>query len=233
MERHCYFSEILPGKRDLVATHFEKKEGLFSKEEENQFWDDLGMVGFHGWLQRGPKCDYYLHCLEVRDGITLESVLHKLREKIKSGELLALSIHHFYLEAFGKDYLDPGSFPQAEQIFDLAYGGENPANLIKRAFIYPLKRDKVEEHLSYCAKVTNELSDTHRNSCQSCGVDRLTKWIQTTAKGSYLVLYTEGSEEMPLKEGAEEQSWDQISKILIDHTGLSYPQLHADLTQLI
>ena len=174
-----------------------------------------------------------VHCLE---GESLKAIFKGLREQIQAGNSIALDLHAFYLEAFGKEYKSPEIEPQIECLLDLSLPNKS-SHLIKKGFVYPLLPHKEQEHRQFRAESGGKMKDRHLASMAAFGVSRLTSWLQTTPQGKYIVCYTEreGHAETAAERvarGISSPEWQEISNKLVDQTGLAVEALSPDVEWL-
>lgn len=233
MGRFCYCSSILPGKADQVRDHWKNKRKSAHPHEEEQFWDHLGMTGFESWLQRTSYGDFMVHCLE---GKSLGQIFKGLREQIADGNRVALGLQNFYLNVLGKDYALLDAEPQIELLSDIQL---TPVySLMKRAFFFPLLPHKEAAHRRFREEIAKEKRARHEASMKAFGVSRLSTYLQSVGDKKYIVVYTERRMNTPhqslerLNAGRNSLEWQEISKELMDHTGLSYEELSPDVEWL-
>jgi len=216
MGRFCYCSKVLPGKVDVIRNRKANKKTHV--EDEGPFWQALGMTGFASWLQG----DHMIHCLE---GESLEKVFTGLREQIQKGNKVALDLHAFYLDAFGKDYRSVEVEPKIECLLDLSVPNKPPAS-VKKGFFYPLLPHKEQDHRRFRLESSGKKKERHLASMAAFGVYKLTSWLQTTPQGKYIVCYSEREHlDHAANKGLNSPEWQEIAKELIDQTGLSAKDL--------
>jgi hypothetical protein len=230
--RFCYCSQILPGKADSIRSHWANKPET-KNEQETAFWQVIEMTGFECWVQKTSQADFLIHCLE---GQSKEEIFDRLRQQIQLQNPVALYLQAFYQEVLGKDYGLPDSEPDVECLLDVVTG-PTPENFVKKSFIFPLLPHKEAEHRESRRLANGEKKSRHIASLQPFDVYRLTSWLQTTAHGKYIVVYSErkafnGTVEERLKRGANSSAWNEISAELMDQTGLSLHELSPDVEWL-
>jgi len=234
MDRICYCSAVLPGKTDAIRAHWANKpahKDQAIQTAEIEFWSALQMTGFDCWLQ--PKDNLMIHCLEGSD---LGKVFYRLREQINAGNSIAKQLNAYYQEVLGKDYRDQTTEPRIECVFDVAIPATS-SNIVKKGFVYPLLPHKEEEHRAFRKESMGPMRARHEASLRAFGVFRLTTWLQNTKDGKYIVCYSEreadiGTAKERLARGESSSEWHDISRLLMDHTGLDYESLSPDVEWL-
>lgn len=229
----CYCSKILEGKSDAVRVHWANKLALGQQATaaDLEFWKYLQMTGFESWIQ--PKENFMIHCLE---GISLEGIFSKLREKISAGNSIAVQLHAFYLDVLGKDYKDPKIQPNIECLLDIAIPATS-TKIIKKGFVYPLLAHKEQEHRTFRKESMSTMRERHEAFMRAFGVSRLMSWLQSTPDSKYIVYYSEREAppertEERLARGKNSKEWLSISKALIEQTGLEYENLGPEVEWL-
>jgi len=230
--RVCYCSKIVPGKAATIRSHWANKPKAKDVQKE-AFWNAIGMTGFDCWLQNTSQGNFLIHCVE---GASKEGIFKGLREQMQMHNPVALHLRAFYQEVLGKDYSLPDSEPNIECLLDVT-ALPTPENFIKKSFVYPLLPDKEAEHRKSRRLAMGEKKSRHIASLQAFDVYRLTSWLQTTAHGKFIVIYTErknfnGTQEERLKRGLNSSAWQEISAELMDQTGLSLHDLSPDVEWL-
>ncbi len=237
MNRFCYCSKILPGKSNAVRQHWENKHAQRDDkmiQADIEFWNYIQLSGFDSWLQPTPQGDYMIHCLE---GESLSTIFERLREQIQDKNSVALKLHKFYLDVLGKDYANPQSEPQIENIFDITLPSPSDG-FIKRGFFYPLLNHKEKEHRHFRKEAMGEKKGRHEASMKAFNVSKLTVWLQTVQDKKFLVVYSERAKNTPetsakrLEMGKNSEAWQEIAATLADHTGLDLSQLSPDVEWL-
>ncbi len=233
MGRFCYCSSILPGKADQVREHWKNKPKNTDPQEEEQFWNHLGMTGFESWLQQTPHGDFMIHCLE---GKSLGQIFKGLREQIADGNQIALSLQSFYLNVLGKDYALLDVEPKIELLSDIEL--PRPSSFMKRSFFFPLLPHKEAAHRRFRQEIMGRKRARHEAFMKAFGVSRLSTYLQSVGDTKYIVIYTENHINTPSKSlerldaGKNSPEWQENSKELMDHTGLSYEELSPDVEWL-
>lgn len=237
MNRYCYCSHVLSGKEEVVRSHWKNKKQTMQaddQEAEIQFWHRLRMGGFESWLQLTDHGHFMVHCLE---GESLKWIFEGLREQIANENRVAMRIYNFYKEALGKDYRASDIEPKIEQLMDLTLG-ERPSQVIKRGYMLPLLPYKEEAHRQFRSESMGVKRTRHEASMRAFGVHRLTVWLQQTSGGKYIVVYSEKREESPevmaekSRQAKQSPAWQEISAILMDHTGLSLEAITPEIEWL-
>jgi len=238
MGRFCYCSKLLPGKANQVRAHWKNKANNESPDvlkAEEDFWKYLQMVGFESWLQPTIQGDYLIHCLE---GASLSQIFKSLREQISVKNRIALQLRDFYLEVLGKDYSFPEVEPKLQHLLDISLPTKTQTQYIKRGFFFPLLREKEADHIRFKKEAMGKKRERHEESMQAFGVSHLSSWIQTTEQGKYLITYTERHKHTPdtsearLQQAVHSSAWEEISSVLMDHTGLKLSELSPDVEWL-
>lgn len=232
MARYCYTSKVLTGKSDFIRAHWANKPKNASPEEID-FWKALGMTGFDCWLQKTEQGDFLIHCLE---GSSKEEIFKRLRAAIQQGHPMALKLQAFYKDVLGKDYALESIEPEIECLLDVETSQER-ANMVKKGFIFPLLAHKEEAHRKSRREAMGAKKSRHIASLKAFDVYQLTSWLQTTAQGKYIVVYSErkefsGTKEERLRRGATSSEWQEISSELMDQTGLAFNDLSPDVEWL-
>jgi hypothetical protein len=230
MTRYCYCSKVLPGKEDTVRNHWKNKGDSWHEDEDsagNRLWSATKQTDFQSWLQLTDYGNFYLHYL---DAASFQGIFQGLREQIVAGNECALSVHSFYKEAFGKDYLDPSTEPRIECLLDISLPTVDSPNLLRRAFCWPLLDDKEEAHRHFREECRGVKRVRHEASMSAFGVSQLSSWLQTTAEGKFIITYSESLEPEKYYNqkavlGIDSPEYQEISAILREHTGLSSEQL--------
>lgn len=125
--------------------------------------------------------------------------------------------------------------PKIEHIYDINYPlvDIDSTQLKSRLCLYPLKKDKVEAHREYCKKCVSDFSEMHQKSCEDFGIYSMSKWFQEISKETFILVHTEGS---PVDRSGQQEvkspEWSKASQILMDHTGLEYDQMRADIVPI-
>jgi hypothetical protein len=234
MGRFCYCSNILEGKSETVRAHWKSKVGVEKQainSAEMEFWKDLQMTGFECWMQ--SKGNLMIHCLE---GTSLEGIFRKLREKINSGNDIAVKLHAFYLDVLGKDYKDSRVEPRIECLLDIVIPATS-TKMIKKGFVYPLLPHKEQAHRAFRKESMGSMRARHEASMKAFGVFRLTSWLQSTPNNKYIVCYSEREAnlrdaEEQLERGRSSAEWLSISQALMEQTGLKYADLSPEVEWL-
>jgi hypothetical protein len=233
MARYCYVSRVLPGKSDIIRSHW-KNKCAHPDPDGGPFWRSLSMTGFECWLQTTPKGDFMIHCLE---GESLDSIFTGLRQGIRSGVSFALKLNDYYKDVFGKDYTKEEVYPKIDLMSDIALEGHSQPSLIRKGYVFPLLPHKLAEHKKFKQEVMGSKKSRHEASMKAFGVVRLTTWLQQMPDSHCVVVYSErhanlNSPAERLAQGSNCPEWKEISAILQDHTGLSYNDLSPDIEQL-
>lgn len=236
MGRFCYCSKVLQGKTELVREHWKTKKSnktVYDQDVEENFWRHLKMTGFESWLQKTPKGDFIIHCLE---GESLNQIFKGLREQIASGNDIALHLQSFYQSALGKDYSKTEVEPKIENLLDISL--PRPSSYIKRGFFFPFLPHMEEEHRQFRHEAMGNKRLRHEASMKAFGVFRLSTWLQSTPDGKYIIVYTErhiGTPESAtsrIAQGQNSAEWQEISAILMRHTGLNMEGLSPEVEWL-
>lgn len=226
MGRFCYISKILPGKTDLVREMWKNRPPNEEPNIRQRFWDHLGMTGFESWLQQTPNGDFLIHCLE---GESFIQIFKNLRDQIALGNSIALKLQHFYQNVLGKNYSLPEIEPRIERLLEISLPPSS--NFLKRGFFYPLLPSKEEEHRQFRKEAMGKKRGRHEAMMQAFGVSHLSAWLQKVENQQYIVIYTERRADTPftpkerLRQGEGSVEWQEISAILMSHTGLRLDEL--------
>jgi len=171
----------------------------------------------------------------------LQRIFQGLRNQISARNPMALKLQAFYLEVLGKDYSSVKAEPQIEQIFDLQLSNplqtsSQSGKIIKRGLVYPLLAHQEQAHRLFRKEAMGAKRARYEASIGAFGIFHASTWLQTTSQGpqgKWIVFYSEGQANLP-KEALQEGSpqWQEISKELMAHTGVSYAALTPDIEWL-
>ena len=226
MGRFCYCSKVLSDKSNLIRQHWhEKAVAERASKDKGDFWNHLKMTGFESWLQHTPQGDYMIHCLE---GESLHQIFKGLREQIVAGNSIALGMHAFYLNVFGKDYRLSEIEPQIENLLEISLP-KSSSSIVKKGFILPLLPHKEIEHRNFRRESMGIKKARHEASMHAFGLSHISSWLQTTPQGKCIVIYSEGNANVVPMTCPE---WQEIAANLMEHTGLSLDQLLPDIEWL-
>ncbi len=223
MTRFCYCSKVLPGKADVIRECW--KNPKKDTDEDAAFWQQLGLTGFDAWLQPTRDSDFMIHSLE---GKSLDTIFSQLQRLIAEKNNAAVKLWSYYKEVLGKDYSLPSAKPTLECLLDISL--PSTTQVVKKAFMYPLLPEKVEEHRQF-----QKHTPSKETFMRSFGLSRLTVWLQTGPY--YSIVYTErkpNNEQDPLKRLAAGSTpeWEEMAALLQEHTGLSYRELSPNVEWL-
>ena len=108
------------------------------------------------------------------------------------------------------------------------------SNFIKRGFFYPLLPGKEKEHRQFRQEAMGQKRGRHEAMMHAFGVSHLSTWLQKVENYQYIVVYTERRADTPsthgerLRQGEGFTEWQEISAILMSHTGLRLDELSPD-----
>lgn len=174
-----------------------------------------------------------IHCLE---GPSLQHIFEGLKDQIAARNPIALKLQAFYLDVLGKNYAHKSAEPDIDCVFDISLAPFS-SRCIKKGFIYPLLSHKEKEYRKFCEESRESKKTLQEVALRAFHVSHLTTWVQYTAHEKYIVCYSERQINPPtagerLAQGKDSPEWKEISKELMECTGLNYADLSPDVQWL-
>jgi len=209
---------------ELGSKSFEELGAALEKcpeDQKNRFLLEMGLGKWEIWHQHGKK-DLYLHCIDT-----------------SNPDHAALGFHH--LLDIGNEYakvLDQ-FFPRllsprvhVDNVIQIdCYTPENrPSTLYTFCYALPLLRDKLSEHKEQCREAMGDKKDQTIQGCKLFGMAHLSKWVQDSDQGYWLLHYQEITKPMELSRDRFLRFKDNPGAIkttegLREQTGVSYEEL--------
>lgn len=240
MTRYVTVHPVLPGQsekiREEYITQRDAKRSSYYSEPVQDYFRQTGIEQWEAWLQHLQGRDYLLMALETEDYHASWAALRRL---IAEGHPIAMGAHERYWQQLGVDFNDASTVPSLEQVFHMEFPGKvDNEDVIGRSFAYPLHEECVEAHRRYSHKAMNALRGRTLINAMGFGIKRLTRWIQRSKEGFYVVFYMEKPKHC--WEGDKERFHErlgapgtrEIMSIYEEHTGISPSEQYADVEVL-
>ncbi len=223
-----FMTPILPGKTTVL-----KESAFLNSDEEAAYFNNIGIVQYHRWIQKIHNENFLIHLLKGPD---LKTSLKRMQARTSQQ---ALQLHQLYLDALGLDFEQENAIPFTYELTDMLtveMENDTPSLHKEYCFIYPILPIKKDTLLLMFQNRAEYFNQQAQDIYRYRGISRQQLWIQDNPTMPYLLIYQEIADVIRAREKYLNSKADAFSKRksqeFSNATGLSFEELLPQLESL-